>query len=380
MAKRKVKRKVKNVIVIAILVTILIGVNIFFVFKNNGDPKLKKNLFIFEYGSEILLNVDAVIENVDNAKIDLTAIEYEDEMAKIGLYECIVTYELNGEQKSLKFSVEVKDTIAPEFIKFSDEIKVSETKKTIDYKSYFEAEDLSDCEIEFDYSNVKLGEIGEYILIIKAKDNKGNENVKESRVIVGASSSNNSQEGSEFTCESVSEPYYKDGIMVVNKKHPLPCNYAPGENKAAGEAVAKLIAEMKLQGYSLSNTYSGYRSYDTQKKLYNNYVARDGKAKADTYSARPGFSEHQSGLAFDLRVPDNSKLIQAGTPEAKWMAENAHKYGFIIRYQKGKESITGYQAEAWHLRYVGSVETATEIYNLNITLEEYLNVDGGDYK
>ncbi len=115
---------------------------------------------------------------------------------------------------------------------------------------------------------------------------------------------------------------------------------------------------------------SSYRSYAYQKKLYNNYVQKDGVELADTYSARPGFSEHQTGLVVDI---DNYKTDYnhfETTKEFTWMQENAYKYGFILRYPKGKEEITGYDYEAWHYRYVG-VDIATAIHNTNLTLDEY---------
>jgi D-alanyl-D-alanine carboxypeptidase len=115
---------------------------------------------------------------------------------------------------------------------------------------------------------------------------------------------------------------------------------------------------------------SGFRSYSRQKTIYNNYVAIDGVTKADTYSARPGHSEHQTGLAFDVGAIDDN---YGNTAAGKWLANNAHKYGFIIRYPKGKTHITGYKYEPWHIRYIGT-NHATTIYNKQITLEEYLNV------
>ena len=117
---------------------------------------------------------------------------------------------------------------------------------------------------------------------------------------------------------------------------------------------------------------SGYRSYTLQQKLYNNYVSRDGVEAADRYSARPGHSEHQTGFAFDLNTITDSFQY---TDEGKWVNENAYKYGFILRYPKGKEFITGYKYESWHLRYVGK-DLATILYNNGnwITLEEYYNL------
>lgn len=170
-------------------------------------------------------------------------------------------------------------------------------------------------------------------------------------------------------------PSYINGVMIVNKKYPLSSSYAPGENYTAGVQVRKLIQDMRSLGYRISNSYSGYRSYSYQNQLYWNYVNMYGQAQADTFSARPGYSEHQTGLAFDL-IHSNGSLVETD-PEVNWIAENAHKYGFIVRYQAGKENITGYQAEPWHLRYVGDI--AYDIYRSGLTLEEYLGVDGGGY-
>ena len=118
---------------------------------------------------------------------------------------------------------------------------------------------------------------------------------------------------------------------------------------------------------------SGYRSYERQEYLYNNYVARDGKTAADTYSARPGHSEHQSGYAFDLNTITDAF---ANTKEGKWVDDNAYKYGFVIRYPKGKEGATGYKYESWHLRYVGK-DLAEKLYNNGdwISMEEYFGID-----
>ena len=116
---------------------------------------------------------------------------------------------------------------------------------------------------------------------------------------------------------------------------------------------------------------SGYRSYQDQEIIYNNYVAMDGVEMADTYSARPGYSEHQTGLVIDCNTIDDAF---GNTPESAWLAEHAHEYGFVIRYPKGKEDITGYQYEPWHIRYVGS-KVATECYERGICLEEYFGID-----
>lgn len=170
-------------------------------------------------------------------------------------------------------------------------------------------------------------------------------------------------------------PTYVNGIMIVNKKYPLSSNYNPGENSVAGAQIRKLIRDMQNSGYSISSSYSGFRSYTYQNSLYWGYVNSHGQSDADTFSARAGYSEHQTGLAFDL-IHSNGSLVTTN-PEVTWIANNAHKYGFIVRYKSGKEHITGYQAEPWHLRYVG--DEATKIYQSGLTLEEYLGVAGGNY-
>lgn len=115
---------------------------------------------------------------------------------------------------------------------------------------------------------------------------------------------------------------------------------------------------------------SGFRSYDTQVSVYNRYVRQDGQALADTYSSRPGHSEHQTGLCFDLNSIDDSFGY---TPESAWVDKHAHEYGFIVRFPNGKDAATGYQYEPWHLRYVGN-EWAEKIYNSGLSLEEFLGI------
>lgn len=152
----------------------------------------------------------------------------------------------------------------------------------------------------------------------------------------------------------------------MNKKHALPQNYG-GMDSNAYAALQQLQAGAKAAGYSMP-LLSGYRSYEYQASLYNSYVAQDGQALADTYSARPGHSEHQSGLAFDIGALDNA---YGNTPGGRWLNAHCADYGFILRYPAGKESITGYQYEPWHVRYVGS-DIASQIMSQGITLEEYL--------
>ena len=166
-----------------------------------------------------------------------------------------------------------------------------------------------------------------------------------------------------------------DEIVVANKHYPMSKDYYPGENATAKAAFLKLIAQMKEEGYAISDNYSGFRSYATQAQLYQSYVNQEGQTAADRYSARPGYSEHQTGLAFDV-IGTDGQLVEDSSA-AQWLLDHAPDYGFVVRYPRGKESVTGYMHEEWHLRYIG--KEAKDIAASGLTLEEYYGFDGGDY-
>lgn len=190
-----------------------------------------------------------------------------------------------------------------------------------------------------------------------------------------------SQEASQKKAEVVNKgDYYSvqgkyDEIVIANKHYPLSKDYNPGENPTAKAELLKLIAAMQEAGFPISDHYSGFRSYETQTQLYQDYVNQDGKAEADRYSARPGYSEHQTGLAFDLIGTDGDLVTEEKA--AQWLLDHAADYGFVVRYLKGKEKETGYMAEEWHLRYVG--KEAKDIAASGLSLEEYYGFEGGDY-
>ncbi|MUT66598.1 D-alanyl-D-alanine carboxypeptidase family protein [Paenibacillus sp. NEAU-GSW1] len=180
---------------------------------------------------------------------------------------------------------------------------------------------------------------------------------------------------------------------LVNKQNKLPENYEPADlvypdvlftfnekidkrkmRKEAATALEEMFDGAKSDGIHLAGV-SAYRSHATQKSLFERYVKKDGLEKAKTYSAFPGTSEHETGLAIDVSGSDGKCAASdcfGGTPEAVWLADHADEYGFIIRYPDGKEDITGYKYEPWHLRYVGK-DISSEIAEQGITLEEYFN-------
>ena len=160
-----------------------------------------------------------------------------------------------------------------------------------------------------------------------------------------------------------------EGILVVNKTYGLPETYNPGVNADAQAALDAMFAAAAEDGIELV-VRSGFRSYELQTTIYASYVSRDGQAAADRYSARPGYSEHQTGLAFDLNSFEQSF---GETPEGKWLAEHSWEYGFVIRYPADKEEITGFMYEPWHVRYFGK-DVAKILHENDQTLEEYLGI------
>lgn len=186
----------------------------------------------------------------------------------------------------------------------------------------------------------------------------------------------------EFYTEMDEITNYDEVDALVNKYHKLPSNYEAKDlvtlsktyssrghkiKKTASEPLMKMIDAARVDGLNLL-VISGYRTESTQRGLFNNSVKRHGMDHALIYSAKPGYSEHQLGLAVDLNSTEES-FDQ--TKEYKWLKANSYKYGFIERYPKGKEFITGYGYEPWHYRYLG-VDLATKVYTENVTYEEYL--------
>lgn len=209
--------------------------------------------------------------------------------------------------------------------------------------------------------------IGEGICIIKVSSSADNSIFAEVRVTVSKA------EG----IQQINGITYVNGILIANKTYSLPSDYDPqGLTNETYDAFQELSAGAADDGLNIYIS-SGYRSYSYQDEIYKNYVDMYGQETADTFSARPGHSEHQTGLAIDVNIIDDSF---AGTPEAIWLEEHCIEYGFIIRYPQSKQEITGYKYEPWHIRYVGKdvalalKEAANACGDPYLTLEEYLNI------
>ena len=382
--------KKKKIIIISIIIIILI-ISSILIFLNYQEMEVTIKEKIEVPLNSKLTNLDN-ITNLKNGQIitDEKAID----TSKIGEQKINISIKNKlGKVKEYHYTVNVYDDEKPSII-FSKELTIEEGQN-IDLLKDVKVEDNSQEKITPSVEgNYDINEPGKYQLYYVAKDSSDNEAKEEFTLIVKEkkkeSSQNDSlsnpQETKTFTTSKGFKGVIKDGItyidgyLIVNKTYSLPSSYGTSLTSTTKNAFNKMQAAAKLDGINIYIA-SGFRSYQTQNRLYNNYVARDGKAKADTYSARPGHSEHQSGLAFDICSHDldgqdaciNSNFDN--TDQAKWLAQNAYKYGFILRYPKGKTNETGYKYESWHFRYVGT-DLSTKLYNNGdwLTMENYFGI------
>lgn len=377
----------KKIIILSLIILII---SIFIV----GKLFINSKKIILEYDNNVEVYLNQELSNLDNIKnIENGKILTEKEQidtSKIGNIEITITIQdYFKKTKEIKYNVKVIDN-EPPIITFNKEIK-TELGKKIDLLKDVQVNDNSKEDIiptiKGEYN---IEKIGEYNLSYIAKDSSGNETQENFILKVTApakkeeaynknTSTNTTNNKSEITF-TTSKGFrgvtkngitYIDGYMLVNKTYSLPSTYGNGLTKETTENFTKMQSAATLEGLTIYIS-SGFRSYSTQNRLYNNYVTKDGVELADTYSARAGHSEHQSGLAFDVNIINDTF---ANTPEAKWLNENCYKYGFILRYPKGKTNETGYKYEPWHFRYVGQ-ELATKLYNNGnwITMEDYFGI------
>lgn len=281
-------------------------------------------------------------------------------------------------KKKYRFIVSVIDNEKPT-LEFKKELETEEGTKIDLLKDVVVKDNSKEVikpEIEGTYD---FNKAGEYKLYYIAKDSSNN-TVKEEFLLKVKEKKKVESKERKNKINTTSKGYEivnKEGVtliggyLVVNKTYSLPKDYGDGLKSDTKNKFNKMKSAAEKEGLNLFIS-SGFRSYTRQNTLYNNYVKNDGKEEADTYSARSGHSEHQSGFAIDFNTVDESF---ADTKEAKWLSSNCYKYGFILRYPKDKTNETGYKYEPWHFRYVGE-DLAKKLYNKGnwITMESYFGI------
>lgn len=372
MKKRRRKNRRKKLLVFIVLI-ILIVLGVYFI---------KSKLLDIKYDKNYVVNLNDEVYDTDNITILKNGSFVNDKIkldtSKVGVQEVkVIIKDSFNKNREISYKLDVKDGNGP-VISFKD--LSTQVGKDIDLLAYVSAIDDSGESISVSVEgNYDFNKVGDYKLFYVATDSSGNTTREEFTLTVKEKKSSGYQvmpdrkfkTSKGFSAETKDGFTYVDGYLIVNKSYSIPSTYNPGLDKNVQEQANLMFADAKAIGLNIYIS-SGFRSYSYQTTLYNRYVSQDGKEMADTYSARPGHSEHQTGLAFDVNQIDNSF---ADTSEGKWMANNCYKYGFILRYPKGKTNETGYMYESWHFRYVGK-ELAEKLYNNGdwITMESYFGL------
>ncbi len=363
MKKKKVKKKSIVVLIIIILIIIVEIVN---PIKLYNKYQLK-NLNYQEASIENILKNNFKKEVMDlkyNKTLDIVFSSKDFNSKNFDVYKNIEYIELNDFTKNINKLIE-KGYKAEE-INYILKSATNESLKAFLEKDY--QENVSKF-LEYDFSI--LSNLDRYI---KYQDEH---NIDKELVVIYV---NIGLDSNYYTNTNKVESFSFD--MLVNKYNELDKDYVPeslvdvpsdyGKDQKLNETVLKAFIKMsedcKASTGNKILVRSGYRSYETQENTYNSYLKTYGKNYAENYVAHPGFSEHQTGLAIDIKAESNE--VFAKSKESKWVYENAYKYGFILRYKKEYEDITGINYESWHFRYVGE-EIAKYIYEKDITYEEY---------
>lgn len=311
--------------------------------------KTIESAYTFEYGSTIDLSS---LTNLVPAEYGQVIAYPSIDTKKMGSS----TYTIKTEKKKVAMNVIITDTQAPVFT--GTEAATIALNASFDANQGVSAADPVDGAVQFTVEGtVNSAVAGTYTLTYTATDKNGLKTLVTRQIQVG------------HVMTQVDGRTYFDGVLIVNKTYGLPSTYNPGLDPTTAASFGTMQAAARADGINLW-IVSGFRSYSYQVNLYQSYVNQDGQEATDRVSARPGFSEHQSGLCLDLNSTDDSF---AGTPEALWIAAHAHEYGFVVRFPEGKEDKTGYSYEPWHIRYVGT-DLAAVLYQQNLSLEEYFGI------
>lgn len=371
--KRKKIIVISLVILVFLILLVLVGI-----FVNSKKMSIKYNTKVEVFLNQKIYNTDNV-KSLKNGTI-LTKKKRID-TASIGKKEVTIKVKDYFKRiKKFKYTVTIKDDESP-VIQYNKELE-TEAGTEIDLLKDVVVTDNSKEKIiptvegEYDFNRA-----GEYKLFYTAVDSSKNEKkeefilrVKEKKVV---QNQNSNVADTTFTTSkgfngvTKNGITYIDGYIIVNKTYTLPSSYGNGLTQETTNNFNIMKNAAASEGLNIYIS-SGFRSYSRQMTIYNNYVRQDGQREADTYSARAGHSEHQSGLAFDVNIINSSF---ANTNEARWLAANCYRYGFILRYPEGKTKETGYMYEPWHFRYVG-IDLATKLYNNGnwLTMEDYFGI------
>ena len=406
----KMDKKTEKIIIVVVVLLVLLGISTAILYKKYEPHVVLNDSLVFEYGEKISLkdfNEYALKSISKQSKIDNLVLKTD----QVGDFKGSLDVKTKLREKKLQFSYTVADSQAPTITGIKDlEVVANESIKF----DHLKAHDPVDGEVEVviqGLDQLDLSEANTYTLTAVAVDKNKNKTEEKFKVTVineetepnenntHTSQGTHNSPGNETTNSSGGSNHTSNvgsvignpqsELVLVNRKQRLPYDYVPPLKEmptdyvvgndtgyyATPNTVAAFIkmvdALYEETGLWLWNT-SSYRGADFQEELYTNYVNQHGQAEADRMSAKPGHSEHQTGLVIDVVTPGGSMWTFAETQQSAWVNKNAHRFGFIVRYPEGKEHITGYMPEAWHLRYIG-VDAATKVYQSGLTFDEWLD-------
>lgn len=349
---------------------------------------MKKNkLAIFTIFLFLILSTITVVYNTthEESLFSYLFTTTKDKLKKIGYTEdeVIEILKLNKESiyylKTTEYQKDItkyildenyKDELIKEYLSDTNELEIEDKIKLVNHKDY---------DSNYKYTKLMVDILYDKYYLTKNKDRYFKLTNKNSRQIVEQVNTNTDYK---YYTNTKKSDLTKNNLVIANKYYTLdkyepvvetiPSKYGNSNVRATKEtknAFIKMYEDAKKEGHTLYVT-SGYRSYKEQLEVFNEYVSTGGESYALKYAAKPGFSEHQTGLSLDIFTPGSTTKTFKNNKTSKWLSDNAYKYGFILRYPEGKEEVTGYAYEAWHFRYVGT-KVAKQIKELDITFDEY---------
>lgn len=363
--KRKLSKKGIFIIVIVVVLCILILVPIVFNYITN------QQLTEIGYSKSAIVTIrknnlkDYLIEKGKNETLDKVLSSKDFKLNNLTIYEEIALKDYDN------FTSHINRLIDKGYS--SDEInQILTTGTDSEIASFLETDYIANVSKYLQYDYAKLSNFDRYVSYQKEKLVSDQETVVMVNIGLDQPFYDNAHVITDFSLDvlankyrQLGEAYVPEDLVSIPEKYCL--NKGQQLVRVAYDEFVKMVEDAKAEDYTIK-IRSSYRTYQDQDDLYQIYKEKYGQTKADGIAARAGFSEHQTGLVVDVGTSDES--VFSTTDEFKWLTKNAHKYGFILRYPKGKEAITGYNYEAWHYRYVGE-EIATYIVENNITFDEY---------